>query len=164
MRSRKSRINHPRQMLNGENATWVLWKTSKLNNNSAPLCTFQRPFRVLGRDKNPEMDPTQLYGRTTLVLILLAKFGLAGKVIKENGDSIYVVSVHPGAVSNEMALASPKPVEENWNSWDLNDPDKPGKGSSQVSDGSLGSALWKLRYDIIKQKLGSNALLDWEST
>ncbi|KAK3986788.1 hypothetical protein QBC44DRAFT_352212 [Cladorrhinum sp. PSN332] len=48
------------------------------------------------------LGPTELYGRTKLALILFAKYGLAGKVIKENEDRIWAVSVHPGAVNTAM--------------------------------------------------------------
>jgi hypothetical protein len=37
-------------------------------------------------------------------MILFAKYGLAGKVIPENKDKIYALSVHPGAVSDLQEL------------------------------------------------------------
>lgn len=194
------------------NQLWpLLRKTSKLDNNSAPpRVVFEASemhrfapsnvhFGSLDEINNPEIDPTQLYGRSKLAMILLTKYGLAGKVIKENGDRIYALSVHPGAVNTAMqqqwkdaypgltgklltwltlavgrdvkqgsysalwALTSPKIVDENLNGWYFNDPDQPGKESSQASDETLGSALWELSHDIVKQKLGPDALLDWKS-
>jgi hypothetical protein len=39
--------------------------------------------------------------------------------------------------------------------------DKPGKESNQASDPALGAALWNLSEKIIKDKLGEDALVDW---
>ena len=36
-----------------------------------------------------------------------------------------------------------------------------GKESAQASDAKLGAALWDLSERIIKDKLGQDALLDW---
>ncbi len=47
---------------------------------------------------NPEVGPTELYGRTKLAMILGAKYGLVDRVIKPNGDNVYALSVHPGTV------------------------------------------------------------------
>lgn len=38
------------------------------------------------------------YGRSKLAMILYGK-ALVSKVIEKNGDDIYILSVHPGAVS-----------------------------------------------------------------
>lgn len=38
---------------------------------------------------------------------------------------------------------------------------QPGKESSQASDPTLGSALWDLSERIIKDRLGSDALIEW---
>jgi len=43
----------------------------------------------------------ELYGRTKLAMILYTKM-LVEKVIKKNGDDIYALAVHPGAVATEM--------------------------------------------------------------
>ncbi|KAK4689528.1 hypothetical protein P7C73_g561, partial [Tremellales sp. Uapishka_1] len=48
-----------------------------------------------------ELGPMELYGRTKLAMILYGK-ALRDKVIEKNGDDIYVVSVHPGAVNTDM--------------------------------------------------------------
>ena len=55
-------------------------------------------FKSLEDINNKDLGPTQLYARTKLALILLVKFGLYEWVIKPNSDSIYALSVHPGAV------------------------------------------------------------------
>lgn len=55
-------------------------------------------FASLEEINDESLGPTELYARTKLALILLTKYGLAGKVIKENEDNILAVSVHPGAV------------------------------------------------------------------
>lgn len=55
-------------------------------------------FESLDEIHNEQMDPTRLYGRTKLALILFTKYGLLERVIKPASDSIYALSVHPGAV------------------------------------------------------------------
>lgn len=69
-----------------------------------------------------------------------------------------------GSYSALWALTSPKVEEQNWNGWYFNDPDKPGKESSQASDPALGEALWDLSERLIKSKLGDDALVDWKAT
>lgn len=49
-----------------------------------------------------EYGPIELYGRTKLAMILYTK-SLFTKVIQKNGDDIYVLAVHPGAVSTHPA-------------------------------------------------------------
>lgn len=56
-------------------------------------------FASLEEINNPEVGNTELYGRTKLAMILGVKYGIYEKVIKKNGDNIYVLAVHPGAVS-----------------------------------------------------------------
>lgn len=92
------------------NLLWpLLRKTSKTPGAPAPRVVFEASevhrmapsnvhFASLEEINNPNLGPTELYGRTKLAMILLAKYGLAGKVIKENNDNIYALSVHPGAV------------------------------------------------------------------
>jgi NAD(P)-dependent dehydrogenase (short-subunit alcohol dehydrogenase family) len=93
------------------NQLWpLLRKTSKMPGVSPPRVVFEASemhraapsdvkFASLDEINNPNLGPTELYGRTKLALILFAKFGLAEKVIKKNNDKIYALSVHPGAVS-----------------------------------------------------------------
>ena len=38
-----------------------------------------------------------------------------------------------------------------------------GKESSRASDPVLGAGLWELSESIIREKLGSDALVDWNS-
>lgn len=56
-------------------------------------------FESLEEINDDTLDPTQLYARAKVALILFIKFGLVEKVIKPNSDSILALSVHPGAVS-----------------------------------------------------------------
>ncbi len=37
-----------------------------------------------------KLSPVELYGRTKLAMILYSKYGLLEKVIKPNGDNVYV--------------------------------------------------------------------------
>jgi len=66
-----------------------------------------------------------------------------------------------GSYSALWALTSPKIEEQDMNGWYFNDPDTPGKESSQASDPELGRALWDLSERIVKDKLGKDALVDW---
>ncbi|QKD51904.1 uncharacterized protein FOBCDRAFT_258947 [Fusarium oxysporum Fo47] len=59
-------------------------------------------FRSKDEINDPNLDSTARYNRTKLAMILFAKYGLAGKVIQENKDRIYALSVHPGAVNTAM--------------------------------------------------------------
>jgi len=49
---------------------------------------------------DPAVGNLELYGRTKLAIILGVKYGFLDRVIKPNNDDIYVLSVHPGAVSD----------------------------------------------------------------
>ena len=101
------------------NLLWpLLRKTSKKPNTPAPRVVFEASemhrgapsdvhFASLEEINNPDLGSTHLYGRTKLAMILFAKYGLAGKVIKENQDNIYALSVHPGAVCHFLHFSSP---------------------------------------------------------
>ncbi|KAK4450200.1 hypothetical protein QBC34DRAFT_349518 [Podospora aff. communis PSN243] len=96
------------------NQLWpVLRKTAKDPRSPAPRVVFEASemhrtapknahFATLDEINNPELGPTELYGRTKLAQILFAKYCLVEKVIKKNDDNIYALSVHPGAVNTEM--------------------------------------------------------------
>lgn len=56
-------------------------------------------FQTLDDVNNPNLSPTELYGRSKLALILFVKYGLLESVVKPTSDSIYALAVHPGAVS-----------------------------------------------------------------
>lgn len=102
----------------------VLKKTSKLPNTPAPRVVFEASemhrtapsavhFASLDEINNPELGPTELYGRTKLALILFNKYGLVEKVIKKNGDKIYAIAVHPGAVSFPFPPSFPSIINRN---------------------------------------------------
>lgn len=91
----------------------LLRKTSKIPGSPAPRIVFESSemhrtapsvvhFGSLEEINDPNIGPTEAYGRTKLAMILLAKYGLAGKVIKSNNDNIYALSVHPGAVRRSL--------------------------------------------------------------
>ncbi|KAF4980644.1 hypothetical protein FZEAL_3393 [Fusarium zealandicum] len=192
------------------NQLWpLLRKTSQLDNTPPPRVVFEASemhrlaqlsdvkFESADEINDPDLDPTARYNRTKLAMILFAKYGLAEKVIKDNQDHIYALSVHPGAVNTAMqqqwkdaypgltgkllswtmqalgrdveqgsysalwALTSPKIEEDNMNGWYFADPDTPGKETAQASDPNLASSLWDLSSSLIKEKLGQDALVDW---
>jgi len=192
------------------NQLWpLLRKTGKLGEKPAPRVVFESSemhrtapsdvhFGSLEEINDSSMDPTRLYGRTKLAMILFSKFGLRDRVIKPNGDNVYALAVHPGAVNTAMqqqwkdaypgitgkllsnamlfagrdveqgsysalwALTSQEIEDKNMNGFYFNDPGQPGKETSQASDEKLGAALWDLSERIVKDKLGSDALLDWD--
>jgi NAD(P)-dependent dehydrogenase (short-subunit alcohol dehydrogenase family) len=91
----------------------LLRKTSKLPDTPAPRIVWESSemhrtapsvvhFGSLEEINNPDVGNTQLYGRTKLAIILGVKYGFLDRVIKPNGDNIYVLSVHPGAVNTAM--------------------------------------------------------------
>jgi hypothetical protein len=69
--------------------------------------------------------------------------------------------VEQGAYSALWALTSDKIEKENMNGWYFNDPDKPGKETEQASDPKLAENLWKLSEKMVTDKLGKEALIDW---
>jgi hypothetical protein len=88
--------------------------------------------------------------------------GLTGKLLSWS-TLAFGRDVKQGSYSALWALTSPKVQEKDMNGWYFNDPDTPGKESSQASDPALGTALWELSYRIINEKLGEDALLDWNA-
>ena len=67
------------------------------------------------------------------------------------------------AFSALWAATSPEIEEKGWNGYYFSDSCRPGKESKQASDPKLGSALWDLTQRIIKDKVGDNALTDWNA-
>jgi NAD(P)-dependent dehydrogenase (short-subunit alcohol dehydrogenase family) len=171
-------------------------------------------FGGLSDINDTNIDPTQLYARTKLALILFIKYGLLERVINPNKDNIYALAVHPGAVrkkahvlckaanvyrqvntamqnqwkdaypgitgqlisyamqfisrdpeqgsySTLWALTAPEVEEKHMNGAYFIDPDKQAEPSAQASDPSLGADLWRLSEKLVKEKLGDDALVDW---
>lgn len=87
----------------------LLRKTSKMPDTPAPRIVYEASemhrtapsaihFASLDEINDPSVGNTELYGRTKLAIILGIKYGIVDRVIKKNGDNIYALSVHPGAV------------------------------------------------------------------
>jgi NAD(P)-dependent dehydrogenase (short-subunit alcohol dehydrogenase family) len=87
----------------------LIRKTSKMADTPAPRIVFESSeqhrmapsvvhFGSLDEINNPEIGNLEVYGRTKLAVILGVKYGLLDRVIKPNGDNVYALSVHPGAV------------------------------------------------------------------
>jgi len=72
--------------------------------------------------------------------------------------------VEQGSYSALYAATSPEIEEKGWNGYYFTDPGQPGKESKQASDPALGAALWELSMRIVKDKVGEDALVDWNST
>lgn len=88
--------------------------------------------------------------------------GLLGKLITtamltvgRNGEQ--------GSFSALYAATSPEIEEKGWNGYYLSDPGQLGKETPQASDPKLGEALWDLSLRLIQEKVGENALMDWNS-
>lgn len=96
------------------NLLWpLLRKTGAKGEFPAPRVVFESSemhrtapsdvhFGSMDEINDPNMDPTRLYGRTKLAMILFAKFGLRDRVITPNKDNVYALAVHPGAVNTAM--------------------------------------------------------------
>jgi NAD(P)-dependent dehydrogenase (short-subunit alcohol dehydrogenase family) len=76
----------------------IVWESSEMH-RAAPSTTH---FASLEEINDSTIDHAQLYARTKLAIILGVKYGLLDRVIKANGDNIYALSVHPGAVNTAM--------------------------------------------------------------
>lgn len=72
--------------------------------------------------------------------------------------------VEQGSYSALYAATSPEIEEKGWNGYYLTDPSQPGKESKQASDPALGAALWELSQRLITEKVGPDALVDWNAT
>ena len=72
--------------------------------------------------------------------------------------------VEQGSLSALYAASSPEVEEKGWNGYYFTDPSQPGKESNQASDPALGAALWNLSQRLIQDKIGKDALVDWNST
>lgn len=96
------------------NQLWpLIHKTGKLGQKPAPRVVFESSemhrtapsnvhFASLDEINDSSIDPTQLYGRTKLAMILFTKYGLRDRVINPNGDNVFALAVHPGAVNTAM--------------------------------------------------------------
>lgn len=70
--------------------------------------------------------------------------------------------VKQGSYSALWALTAPELEEKNQNGFYFSDVGQLGKESAQASDPQLVQSLWILSENIIKEKLGQDALLDWD--
>ncbi|KAK5994800.1 Blue light-induced protein 4 [Cladobotryum mycophilum] len=180
-------------MMPGVTAPRIVAESSELHRIAPSTVKFQSLEEI----NDDALGPTQLYARSKLALILMMKYGLVHKVIDPNSDSIFALSVHPGAVNTAMqdqwkdaygpifgtliswvnksvsrdaeqgsysalwALTAPDVAQSNQNGFYYTDPGQLGKESSQASNPELGTSLWNLSERLIKEKLGDDALIDW---
>lgn len=68
-----------------------------------------------------------------------------------------------GAYSALWALTAPEITQKDQNGAYFSDPGTLGTESSQAKDEKLGKALWELSEKIVKQKLGTDALVNWNA-
>jgi hypothetical protein len=66
-----------------------------------------------------------------------------------------------GSYSTLWALTAPEIEEKRLNGAYFTDPDKQTEPSAQASDPALGADLWQLSEKLVKEKLGDDALVDW---
>ncbi|KAI9373462.1 hypothetical protein BJX61DRAFT_533130 [Aspergillus egyptiacus] len=76
----------------------IVFECSELHRVTTPSTKFASPEEI----NDPSRDPSQLYARSKLAILLGVKYGLLDRVIKPNNDHIYALSVHPGAVNTAM--------------------------------------------------------------
>lgn len=72
--------------------------------------------------------------------------------------------VEQGSYSALWAATSPEIEEKNYNGYYFSDVGQLGKESKQASDPQLGAALWDLSIRLIKNKVGEDALADWNAS
>lgn len=154
----------------------ILFESSELH-RMAPTSTHFGSFEEIN---DPSLDPTQLYARTKLAMILGAK-ALVEKVNTEMqsqwkeaypgllGKLIYTAmvsssrNVEQGSFCTLYAATSPEIEEKDWNGYYFTDPGQLGKESTQASDRNLQAALWDLSQRLIRMKLGEDALVAWDT-
>ncbi|KAL4916170.1 hypothetical protein BDW62DRAFT_218893 [Aspergillus aurantiobrunneus] len=90
-----------------------------------------------------------------------AYLGLLGKLIATTMTA-FSRSPEQGSFSALYAATSPEVEEKGWNGYYFTDPGQPGKESGQASDLELGSALWNLSHQMIKEKVGEKGMVDWD--
>jgi len=73
----------------------IILEASEMH-RAAPSST---KFESIEEINDSNLGPVELYARSKLAMILGVKYGLLERVIKPNGDNIYAIAVHPGAVS-----------------------------------------------------------------
>ncbi|KAG8409418.1 hypothetical protein J3459_017521 [Metarhizium acridum] len=69
-----------------------------------------------------------------------------------------------GSYSTLWALSSSEIEEKRQNGAYFSDPGKVGDESPQASDAKLGTELWQLSENLVREKLGESALVSWESS
>ncbi|KAJ3544439.1 hypothetical protein NM688_g5744 [Phlebia brevispora] len=67
-----------------------------------------------------------------------------------------------GSLSTLWAATSEDVEKQGWEGRYFSDPGKLGGESKQACDPELGASLWKLSEELIKDKIGSDALLPWD--
>lgn len=88
--------------------------------------------------------------------------GLIGKLLTCTNTAVGR-DPEQGAYSALWAATSPEIEEKGMNGFYFSDLGTPGKETSQASDPALGAALWELSERLVKEKLGENALVDWNA-
>jgi NAD(P)-dependent dehydrogenase (short-subunit alcohol dehydrogenase family) len=87
--------------------------------------------------------------------------GLTGKIIK-NVSLALGRDPEQGSYAGLWAAISPEIIEKGYNGYYFTDPGQLGKESSQANDPWLQWACWDLSERLVKEKLGSDALLPWK--
>jgi hypothetical protein len=72
-------------------------------------------------------------------------------------------SPEQGGFSALYAATSPEVEEKGWNGYYFTDPGQPGKESMMANDVTLGSNLWSLSHRMVKDVVGREGLVDWNS-
>ena len=76
----------------------------------------------------------------------------------------FMRSPEQGSLSTLWAATSDEVEKQDLQGVYVTDPGKWGGESSQAQDETIGENLWKLSHELIREKAGADALLDWHST
>jgi len=148
-------------------------------------------FKTVAEMNQEDRDPTVLYNRSKLMMILFAK-QLAKRKLIPDGNKVVIIATHPGAVATDQekgldeaygalgtaitaasrvlfmspeqgsecalwAATSPKVAEQAstyQGAYIRQADDSLGTESNQATDEALGSNLWQLSKQVIKEKTG----------
>lgn len=75
----------------------------------------------------------------------------------------FMRSPDQGSLSTLWAATTDEVEKNGWQGKYFTDPGELGGESEQACDAELGTRLWKLSEDLVKEKAGSDALLPWDA-
>ncbi|KAI0044159.1 NAD(P)-binding protein [Auriscalpium vulgare] len=174
----------------------IIAVSSTLHRQAPSSTRFASAEEITG-DGARNMSALGLYGRSKLANLLFIKYGVAERVIRPNGDRMFALAVHPGAVATAQveqykeaygtipgnvmkqlvtpfmrspdqgslstlwAATSADVSKEGYQGKYFENPGEFGKEGELVTEEN-GANLWNLSEKMVKDVLGSDALLPWD--